>query len=277
MSRPPVPVCRAMSDLLELCPADSTLGDDGMLRIGGCAADALAAEFGTPTLVVSEAALRMRAREFLDGLAQRRPGSRIAFASKAFPCTAVQRVMVEEGLGLDVAGGGEILSALKAGVDPTDVVVHGNAKSDEEIAMAVEHALGLVVVDGADDVDRLEAIVPGGRKQGVLVRVTPGIAAETHAHVLTGHEGSKFGLSPHDARDVIARIERSPRLDLQGLHAHVGSQILDVEPLAAAVAPLAALGEFPVYDLGGGLGARYTWTDRPPPSRRRNRSAPTCW
>ncbi len=85
------------------------------------------------------------------------------FASKAFPCTAVQRVMVEEGLGLDVAGGGEILTALEAGVDPALVVLHGNAKGDEEIAMAVEHGLGLVVVDNTDDVDRLEATVPAGR------------------------------------------------------------------------------------------------------------------
>ena len=110
------------------------------------------------------------------------------FASKAFPCTAVQRVMVEEGLGLDVAGGGEIVTALKAGVDPALLVLHGNAKSDEEIAMAVEHGLGLVVVDNADDVDRLEATVPAGRAQDVLVRVIPGVTADTHAHVLTGHE-----------------------------------------------------------------------------------------
>ena len=187
------------------------------------------------------------------------------FASKAFPCTAVQRVMVEEGLGLDVAGGGEILTALKAGVDPALIVLHGNAKSDEEIAMAVDHGIGLVVVDNADDVDRLEATVPDGRTQDVLVRIIPGVTAETHAAVLTGHEGSKFGLAPADAAPLIKRIEQSPRLRMQGLHVHVGSQILDVEPFAASVAPIARLGEFPVYDLGGGLGARYTWADDPPP------------
>ena len=117
-------------------------------------------------LVVAEDALRARAREYVDELAARWPRSRVVFASKAFPCTAVQRVMVEEGLGLDVAGGGEILTALKAGVDPALIVLHGNAKSDEEIAMAVEHGVGLVVVDGADDVDRLEAIVPAGAHPG---------------------------------------------------------------------------------------------------------------
>ena len=201
------------------------------------------------------------------------------FASKAFPATAIQRVMVEEGLGLDVAGGGEILTALKAGVDPKLIVHHGNAKGDEEIALAVEHGIGLVVVDNADDVDRLEAT---GATQDVLVRVIPGVTADTHAHVLTGHAGSKFGLLPEDAAQLIARIERSPRLNMRGLHVHVGSQILAVEPFAESVAPLAALGEFEVYDLGGGLGARYTYADDPPSRRRlprradRRRAARTC-
>ena len=250
--------------LLSLFPPGSDRDDDGMLVIGGCRADALAAEFGTPVLVVAERALRARAREYADELAARRPRSRVVFASKAFPCTAVQRVMVEEGLGLDVAGGGEIVTALKAGADPALLVLHGNAKTDEEIAMVSEHGIGLVVVDNGDDVDRLEATVPRGRAQDVLVRVIPGVTADTHAHVLTGHEGSKFGLAPAAAAELIGRIERSPRLRMQGLHVHVGSQILELEPFAASVAPLAALGEHPIYDLGGGLGARYTFADTPP-------------
>ena len=251
----------AVDAVLSLFPPGSDVADDRMLRIGGCRADDLAAEFGTPALVVAEEALRARAREYRDELAARWPRSRVVFASKAFPCTAVQRVMGEEGLGLDVAGGGEIVTALAAGVDPALLVLHGNAKSDEEIAQAVEHGIGLVVVDNADDVDRLEAT---GRAQDVLVRIIPGVEAETHASVLTGHEGSKFGLAPAAAAELIARIERSPRLRMQGLHVHVGSQILDVEPFARSVAPVAALGEFPVYDLGGGLGARYTYADEPP-------------
>ncbi|WP_432875979.1 diaminopimelate decarboxylase [Kribbella sp. CA-245084] len=250
-----------MSDLLELFPAGSRLDADGTLIVGGCRADDLAAEFGTPVLVVAEQALRARAREYRDELTTRWPNSRVVFASKAFPSTAIQRVMVEEGLGLDVAGGGEILTALKAGVDPALIVLHGNAKSDEEIALAVERGIGLVVVDNADDVDRLEAT---GRPQDVLVRIIPGVTADTHAHVLTGHEGSKFGLAPADAARLIQRIEHSPRLRMRGLHVHVGSQILDVEPFAESVAPVARLGEFEVYDLGGGLGARYTWADKPP-------------
>jgi diaminopimelate decarboxylase len=235
-----------------------------MLTVGGCRGDDLADEFGTPVLVVAETALRARAREYVDELSARWALSRVVFASKAFPCTAVQRVMVEEGVGLDVAGGGELLTAVKAGVDPRSVVLHGNAKTDEEIALAVEHGVGLVVVDNADDVDRLEAIVPDGASQDVLVRIIPGVTADTHSHVLTGHEGSKFGLSPRHAASLIQRIERSAKVRMQGLHVHVGSQILDVEPFVESVAPVAALGEFPIYDLGGGLGARYTWADEPP-------------
>lgn len=253
-----------MDDLLSLFPPGSAIDGDAMLTVAGCRADNLATEFQTPVLVVAEDALRARAREYAAELAARWPNSRVVFASKAFPCTAVQQVMVQEGLGLDVAGGGEILTALKAGADPARLVLHGNAKSDEEIRMAVDHGLGLVVVDGPDDVDRLEATVPDGRQQAVLVRVIPGVTADTHAHVLTGHAGSKFGLAPADAAALIRRIEASPRLDMQGLHVHVGSQILDVAPFAESVAPVAALGEFPVYDLGGGLGARYTYADNPP-------------
>jgi diaminopimelate decarboxylase len=247
--------------LLSLFPPGSTPDEDGMLLVGGCRAGDLAAEFGTPVIVVAEDAVRARAREYADGLATRWPRSRVVFASKAFPATAVQQVMVEEGLGLDVAGAGEILTALKAGAAPASLVLHGNAKTDDEIALAAEHGIGLVVVDNDDDVDRLEAT---GREHDVLVRVIPGVVADTHAHVLTGHEGSKFGLAPTAAAAVIRRLEASRRLRMRGLHVHVGSQILDVEPVAASVAPIAALGEFEVYDLGGGLGARYTYEDDPP-------------
>ena len=253
-----------MSELLSLFPAGSSVDESGALVVDGVPAADLAEEFGTPVLVVSETALRARAREYAGEFAARWPNSRVVFASKAFPCTAVQRVMVEEGLGLDVAGGGEIVTALRAGADPASLVMHGNAKSDDEIALAVDRGVGLVVVDNGDDVDRLEATVLPGRRQDVLVRVIPGVTADTHASVLTGHEGSKFGLAPAAAAELIRRIEKTPRLRMRGLHVHVGSQILDVEPFAQSVALLAALGEFEVYDLGGGLGARYTYADHPP-------------
>jgi diaminopimelate decarboxylase len=253
-----------MGDLLSLFPLGSTVDADGRLLVEGCRAADLVAEFDTPALVVSEPALRARAREYTAGFTARWPNSRVVFASKAFPCTAVQRVMTEEGVGLDVAGGGETITALKAGADPALLVLHGNAKTDAEIALALEHGIGLVVVDNSDDVDRLETAVLPGRRQDVLVRVIPNVTADTHASVLTGHEGSKFGLAPTAAAELIKRIEHSPSLRMRGLHVHVGSQILDVAPFAESVAALAPLGEYDVYDLGGGLGARYTYADHPP-------------
>jgi len=249
--------------LLELLPAGAEVDADGTLRIAGCRVDDLATEFGTPAIIVDEASLRARAREYRTALTSRWPHARVVFASKAFPATAVQRVMVEEGIGLDVAGGGEILSALRAGVDPALMVMHGNAKTTDELRIAVDAGLGLVVVDNADDVDRLEQLIPPGRTQDVLVRVIPEVESSTHPHVQTGQVGSKFGLTAPAAKALIARIEQSPRLEMRGVHAHVGSQIMDPAELAAAVAPLAALGTFPVYDLGGGLGARYTYDEHP--------------
>ena len=248
---------------LQPLPEGTTVDAHGTLRFGGCRVDDLAREFGTPAIVVDEGALRARAREYRTELTSRWPKARVVFASKSFPATAVQRVMVEEGLGLDVAGGGEILSALRAGVDPALLVLHGNAKSTEELQIAVDAGLGLVVVDNADDVDRLEHLVPVGRTQDVLVRIIPEVESSTHPHVQTGQVGSKFGLTIPAAKELIARIEASPKLSMRGVHAHVGSQIMDPSELAAAVAPLAELGTFPVYDLGGGLGARYTYDEHP--------------
>ncbi|PEG60470.1 diaminopimelate decarboxylase [Mycolicibacterium boenickei] len=254
----------AADDLIGLFPPGTQQDSDGTLMVGGCRLDAIAEQFGTPAIVVDEGALRQRAADYLAAFRDRWPRSDVAFASKSFPCTAVQRVMAAEGLHLDVAGGGEILSALKAGADPARLVLHGNAKTDEELTLAVGRGVGLIVVDNFDDIDRLERIVPAGHRQACLVRVIPGVDAATHASQATGHAGSKFGLMPDDARAAIARIEASPRLRLDGVHTHVGSQLLNVDQLAAAVAPIAALGTFDVYDLGGGLGVRYTYDEHPP-------------
>jgi len=251
-------------NVLDLFPPGSVVDSDGVLTVGGCRLDDVATEFGTPVMVVDANALRQRARDYLAAFRSRWPCSDVAFASKAFPCTAVQRLMIEEGLHLDVAGGGEIVTALAAGADPSRMVLHGNAKTDEELELAVANGVGLVVVDNADDIDRLERIVESGRRQDCLVRVIPGVQASTYAAVATGHAGSKFGLLPDAARDVIARIRRSRVLRCAGVHTHVGSQIFDADQLAAAVAPIAELGEFDVYDFGGGLGVRYTYDDNPP-------------
>lgn len=251
------------AEVLSLFPPGSRMAD-GVLSVGGCRLDALAAEFGTPVMVVAEDAVRQRARDYLAAFRGRWARTDVAFASKAFPCTAIQRLASEEGLLLDVAGGGEIATALAAGADPARMLLHGNAKTDEEIGMAVSSGVGLIVVDNFDDIDRLERIVEPGRRQACLVRVVPGIEADTHAAVATGHAGSKFGLLPADARVAIEKIRRSRVLRCDGVHTHVGSQLLDAEQLAAAVAPVAELGSFDVYDFGGGLGVRYTYADHPP-------------
>jgi diaminopimelate decarboxylase len=250
--------------LLELFPPGTRQDADGMLVVGGCRLDDLAAAYDTPVMVVSEGAVRQRARDYQEELAARWPDSQVVFASKAFPCTAVQRLMISEGLWLDVAGGGEIVTALAAGADPATLVLHGNAKTTEEIELAAGAGVGTVVVDNLDDIDRLEAAVRPGRVQGCLVRVIPGVQSSTYAAYATGHAGSKFGLHPAAAAEAIARIDASSRLRMDGLHTHVGSQILVADELAAAVAPLAAVGDYPVYDLGGGLGCRYTYADHPP-------------
>jgi diaminopimelate decarboxylase len=250
-------------EILSLFPPHVSLADDGHLTLGGVRAEQIAEQFGTPAYVVDEDHLRDRARRFEAAIRSRWPGGgRASWASKAFPCTAVYRVMAEEGLGVDVAGMGELLMALAAGVDPALIILHGNAKTDAELRRAVEVGVGCIVVDGFDDIDRLERIVTG--EQGVLVRVIPGISADTHEAILTGQSGSKFGLELADARTAIERLRASDRLRLDGVHVHVGSQILDGRPFAQAVEFVAGLGEFDVYNVGGGLGSRYTYDDHPP-------------
>jgi diaminopimelate decarboxylase len=256
------------ADLLDLFPPGTSRADDGTLVVGGCRLDEIADRYGTPAYVVDEGSLRARARELRDELARVWPRSRVAFASKSFPAKAMYRLASDEGLKVDVAGGGELVLALAAGVDPHEIVLHGNAKTDAEMVMAVEARIGTVVVDNSDDVDRLEHLLsrePAGREpQGVLVRVVPGIDADTHAAMATGGDSSKFGLPVDQALQVIDRIRASSWLRMDGVHVHVGSQIMDVDTLARAVEVVAGLGTFEVYDLGGGLGARYTVDERAP-------------
>ncbi len=247
--------------IVGLMPPGSRL-EDGRLVLGGRLASELADEFETPALVIDELALRARARRYRDGLAARWPNSQVVWASKSLPCTAIYRIMGDEGLGVDVAGGGELVMALAGGVDPARLVLHGNAKTDRELAMALEAGVGTIVIDNLDDVARLERLV--SHEQGVLIRVIPDVVTATHDAIATGHQNSKFGLAVPEARELVARLAGSDRLRLDGLHVHIGSQILDVAPFARAVEAVAALGDFAVYDLGGGLGARYTYDDHPP-------------
>jgi diaminopimelate decarboxylase len=249
-----------MPDLSLLPPSAVIDGED--LRIGGCLLRELAAEFGTPAYVIDEQALRSRAREYLRAFASRHGHSGICFAAKAYPSASVIRVLAQEGLGCDVVGGGELRIALAAGVDPAKIVMHGNAKSDDDIQAALDARIGYIAVDGFDDIDRIEKLADGPTP--VLLRVSPGIDSATHAALATGGATSKFGVPAEQVPEAIARMRAAAMIDLQGLHAHIGSQILNVDQFEAEVAALASLERFGVYDFGGGLGVRYVPQDVAP-------------
>jgi len=248
--------------IISLFPSGTSLSQSNELLIGGCLASELVSTFGTPALIVDEAALRDRARRYQDGLRSRWPNSEVIWASKSLPLTSVFRLLGEEGLGIDVAGGGELVMALAAGINPAKIVVHGNAKTDDELEMAVKAGVGTIVIDNFDDIDRLERIVKG--EQAVLVRIIPGVLPDTHLANATGQDDSKFGLSISDAKVAIERLKASKKLRLDGLHLHLGSQIMSTQPFIQSIEAIASLGEFAVYDLGGGLGVRYTYKDSPP-------------
>ena len=233
---------------------------DGRLLIGGCDAEALAREHGTPAYVFAEDDLRARARAFTGALAAHHDGpGEIVYASKAMPSTPVLRLFAQEGLGCDAASGGELHLALHAGFAPERIYLHGNAKSRAELAMALEAGVGTIVLDNGEDALRLSELLGGRGSQRVLLRVTPGVDADTHEAILTGQAGSKFGFAPGDARALIA--DPPGGLEIAGLHMHLGSQLFALEPYRRAIRALGALGDFATYDLGGGLGVPYTAGD----------------
>jgi len=245
-----------MTSLFDVLPRNAAFADDGRLGVGGCPLADVAAEFGTPVFVIDEQGLRDTAREYVDAFRARHANTHVHFASKAFPCAPVMRVLAEEGLGCDVASGGELAIALAAGFDPADLLLHGNAKSDADLAAALEAGVGTIVIDGPDDVDRLERMAPA--RQAVLVRINPAVPGATHAAMDTGSPEAKFGMSLDAAPALLDRIAGVPGLDLRGLHVHIGSQLLDLGGFGRAAEAIATLGRFPVYDLGGGLGIAYT-------------------
>jgi diaminopimelate decarboxylase len=239
-------------------PLGTTLDAEGVLQLGGCDARALAREFGTPAYIVAEDDLRARARRFLAAFKQRTDDFEVHFASKSFPATAVLRLFAEEGLACDVASGGELHLALNAGFEPHKIHLHGNAKSAAELQMALDAGIGDIVVDNLDELELLQRLIPGGRRQRILLRIAPGVSPDTHPKISTGGPNTKFGFHPADAAIAIERAQASDRLDLDGLHFHIGSQILDLEPFRAALEAVVALGDFRTYNMGGGLGVAYT-------------------
>jgi diaminopimelate decarboxylase len=239
-------------------PLGSRLNERGRLEVGGCDAIELAAEFGTPAYVYAEDDMRARARSFTEAFRARTEHFEIVYASKAFPCTAAYRLFAEEGLSADVASGGELHLALAAGMDPKHLYMHGNNKSPAELDYAIESGLGHIVVDSFDEIERLR-----GRGQRVLLRVTPGIEPTTHEFIQTGQVDSKFGFQMNEVERAVAACADAG-LKLRGLHAHIGSQILDVDVFEKLGELLSGIGDWPLLNLGGGLGIAYTAGDSPP-------------
>ncbi len=237
----------------------------GRLQVGGCDLLDLASEFGTPLFVYDEEQLRARCREAVSVF-----GDGVAYATKAFLCGAMARLAHEEGMCLDVATGGEMHVALHAGVPADRLVLHGNNKSMAELRMAVESGVGRIVVDSFDELERLDALAAEtGLTPKVLLRLTPGVKAETHDYIATGHDDSKFGftVSTGAAATAIQRARTSDAVDLVGVHAHIGSQVFVVSSFAkaaAVIAEVAAPYDLPEMSVGGGLGVPYVADERAP-------------
>lgn len=252
---------------------DSSEVIDGRLTIGGCDVIEVAEAFGTPVFIYDEEHLRRRCSEAVAAF-----GEGVAYASKAFLCKAMAKVAHEAGMHIDVATGGEMHVALAAGVPGERLVFHGNNKSSAELAMAVEAGISRIVVDSFDEMDRIDALTASGASRlRVLLRINPGIQAHTHEYLQTGVPDSKFGFPLADgiAERAISRAKASESMDYRGIHAHIGSQVFDVESFAKAVealAPFVNESGAQEFSIGGGLGVAYvegeesdstsTWAER---------------
>jgi diaminopimelate decarboxylase len=250
-------------------PAGSRVNEHGHLEVAGCDVVELAEEFGTPAYIYAEEDMRRRAREYVRAFERRTDAFEVIYASKAFPATAAYRVMREEGLSVDVASGGELHVALAAGFDPARIHLHGNDKTEAELRYAFECGVGHLILDSFDEIELAERLLD--RPQRVLIRVTPGIKPSTHDYVQTGQLDSKFGFGLADglAERAVERVGESKHLALVGLHAHIGSQIFELEPYVKAIDVIAdfcdAVGLQPeLLNVGGGLGIAYLDTDEPP-------------
>ncbi|HEX8969856.1 MAG TPA: diaminopimelate decarboxylase, partial [Chloroflexota bacterium] len=258
-------------ELSGLLPDTAGVTPEQHLTLDGVDLVEMAAEFGTPLYVYDEATIRGRARAYRDGLQAAYAGpSLVSYAGKAYCAPWLLRIVAEEGLGLDCVSGGELFVARSTGFPAERVWLHGNNKSLDELALALEYGVGRVVVDNFEDIERLSRLAgERGERQVVLLRVAPGVEAHTHAHIQTGALDTKFGMSLQTgaAAAAVRQIQASRNLKLVGLHAHIGSQIFDMEPYRETISRLFAFASRVGLDLtelspGGGFGVRYTPTDQ---------------
>ncbi|MCW3844106.1 diaminopimelate decarboxylase [Micromonospora yasonensis] len=255
----------------QLWPRNVARAEGGALAVAGLDVRDLAAEYGTAVYVLDEDDLRSRCREFRAAF----PDADVYYAGKAFLCRAVVRMIAEEGLFLDVCTGGELATALSAGMEPARIGFHGNNKSVAELTRAVDAGVGRIIVDSFAEIDRLTALArERGVRPKVLVRVTVGVEAHTHEFIATAHEDQKFGFSLAGGAAAAAafKILDEDVLELRGLHSHIGSQIFDASGFEVSARRVLALQaqirdargvELPELDLGGGFGIAYTTQDDP--------------
>jgi diaminopimelate decarboxylase len=260
-----------LTDLKDVLPVTAAVNDLGHLAIGGRDTVDLAKEFGTPVFVFCEQTFRARARAFRSAF----PEATVYYAAKAFLSRAMCRLVHQEGLFMDVASGGELHVALSANFPAERLILHGNNKLDSEIATAVEAGVGRIAIDNLEEVDRIaDAATVAGVRQPVLLRVTPGVRPDTHRHVQTGHQASKFGLDMVSgaALEAARRVHLSESLVLAGIHAHIGSNIFSFEPFTRTIEVLFDLAseiraalrvEIHEMNLGGGFGIPYVSGDQP--------------
>lgn len=252
---------------LQLLSDNATVGADGALSVGGCSVADIAAEYGTPVFVYDEEHLRARCRQAVEAFGHQQ----VVYATKAFLCKAMARLVYDEGLLLDVASGGELAVVLAAGVPANACTLHGNNKSMTELREAVTAGVRHIIVDSFDELDRLDVLAAEqvGPTPKVLLRITPGVSAHTHEFIATGQDDSKFGfnLGNGDAIKAVDRARRSTSVELVGVHCHIGSNVFEASSFAKAAAVMADFAvplDLPELVLGGGLGVAYVEGEEAP-------------
>ena len=255
-----------------IAPISSEINENQKLVIGGCQLSELAKKFGTPLYVIDELSLRIACKTYINSLKKYYPGDSLPlFASKANSSLAICSLISSEGFGLDAVSEGELLTALKGGVKGEKIVFHGNNKSNDELNLAYKNNV-TIVLDNYHDIELLKKIASDSKHAKLMLRFTPGIECHTHEYIRTGHLDSKFGFDPDELKSVLEELRRYKWANLTGLHAHIGSQIFEVQPhidLAGVMADTLKLAKkigHPIVDLnlGGGLGIKYVQDDNPP-------------
>lgn len=266
---------KSEGDDMPLLFGTAAINSEEHLVIGGCDTTQLAKEYGTPLFVYDVAHIRAQARGFKQTFNELGVKNKVVYASKAFSCLAIYQVLQEEEIACDVVSGGELYTALKGGMNPANIEFHGNNKTKEELAYAIDSNIGMIIVDNFYEIELLEELLTAKKKQQkVLFRITPGVDAETHDYILTGQVDSKFGfdVTSGQATEALQRLMNSEVFDLQGVHCHIGSQIFSAEGFLAAVEKMMAiLKEWQqtfnytanILNMGGGFGVKYTETDEP--------------